>query len=84
MNTEQEKLIADGDEAAALLATSAFTSVINELVDQAFSSFVNSEPHEAEKREQSFHHYRAVIDVVNTLNQRVMIRDQIMAKTDET
>ena len=34
------------------------------------------------KREKIYHHYRALVDIVHTLNQRVAVRDEIIAKND--
>ena len=78
MATEQEILVEQGEQAETLLANPVFSSVVNELVDQAFQSFVNSQPQEADKREQSYRHYRALVDVVSTLKQRVAVRDGIV------
>ena len=78
MATEQEILVEQGEQAETLLADPVFSSVVNELVDQAFQSFVNSQPQEADKREQSYRHYRALVDVVSTLKQRVAVRDGIV------
>jgi len=75
---EQERLIKLGDDAAAFIEAPAFGSVIDNLVDGAFHAFVNSKPEEAELRERTYNHYRALVDVVNTLKQHVAVRDQIM------
>ena len=77
MPTQEEQLVTAGDEAEALLGASAFTSVINELVEQTFQTFVNTAPEDREKREQTYNHYRALVDVVNTLKQRVEVRNSI-------
>lgn len=77
MPTQEEQLVVAGDEAEALLGASAFTSVINELVEQTFQTFVNTSPEDREKREQAYSHYRALVDVVNTLKQRVEVRNSI-------
>ena len=78
MPTQEEQLVVAGDEAEALLGASAFTSVINELVEQTFQTFVNTSPEDREKREQTYSHYRALVDVVDTLKQRVQVRDSII------
>lgn len=78
MASEQEILVEQGEQAETLLADPVFSSVVNELVDQTFQSFVNSQPQEADKREQSYRHYRALVDVVSTLKQRVAVRDGIV------
>jgi|DEB0MinimDraft_4_1074332.scaffolds.fasta_scaffold57777_1 hypothetical protein len=75
---EQERLISLGDNAEELLSNKAFTKTINGLVEATYNAFVNSKPDEAESRERTYNHYRALVDVVNTLNQQVAVRDQIM------
>ena len=78
MSTQEEQLVVAGDEAEVLLQSSAFTSVVNELVDQAFQTFVSTAPEDNQKREYSYNHYRSIVDVVNTLKQRVLVRDSIV------
>lgn len=77
MPSQEEQLVVAGDEAEVLLQSPAFTSVINELVDQAFQTFVNTAPEDKDKRESAYSHYRALVDVVNTIKQRVEVRDTI-------
>ena len=78
MTTQEEQLVVAGDEADVLLKGTAFTSVINELVERAFQTFVNTAPEDKEKREHAYSHYRALVDVVDTLKQRVQVRDSII------
>ena len=78
MPTQEEQLVVAGDEADVLLKGTAFTSVINELVERAFQTFVNTAPEDKEKREYAYSHYRALVDVVDTLKQRVQVRDSIL------
>ena len=68
-----------GAEAEHLLDNPAFNSTVNNLVDQAFQAFCNSKPEQTTERERSYHHYRALVDIVSTLQQRVSVRDQIVA-----
>lgn len=82
MPAQEEQLVAAGDEAEAVLSAPAFTSVVNDLVESAFADFVNTEPDGYEQREQAYNHYRAIVDVVNTLKQRVEVRDGIRAQGD--
>jgi len=84
MPTQEEQLVTAGDEAEVLLKSSAFTSVVDSIVESAFSTFVNSQPDDKLKRETSYHHYRAIADVVNTLKQRVEVRDNILAQGDNS
>ncbi len=78
MPTQEEQLVMAGDEAGAVLNGSAFNSVINDLVERTFQTFVNTEPADKEKREYAYNHYRALVDVVDTLKQRVQVRDSII------
>jgi hypothetical protein len=78
MPTQEEQLVVAGDEAGAVLSGSAFNSVINELVEKSFQTFVNTEPADKDKREYAYNHYRALVDVVDTLKQRVQVRDSII------
>lgn len=79
MTEDQEKLVTKGDEAETLIESSAFNNCINALVEATFNGYVNSEPDAADKREQNYRHYRALVDVVNTLKQWVSVRDEIHA-----
>jgi hypothetical protein len=78
MPTQEEQLVMAGDEAGAVLSGSAFNSVINELVERSFQTFVNTEPADKDKREYAYNHYRALVDVVDTMKQRVQVRDSII------
>ena len=77
---KEEQLCSLGDEAEVLLKTPAFDATINQLVETSFQAFVNSKPEDTESRERSYAHYRALVDIVSTLQQRVSIRDEIQAK----
>ena len=77
MTTQEEQMIQQGDEAEQILGSSTFQVTVNELVDESFKAFVNSEPHDTEKREQSYRHYRALVDVVNHFKHKVAVRDSI-------
>ena len=78
MPEQEEQLVLAGDEAEVLLQSPAFTSVIDETVETAFQTFVNTEPDKSGERELVYTHYRAIVDVVNTLKQRVLVRDSIV------
>ena len=79
---KESDLILDGDEADGLLHNDAFNKVVNNLVEETFQRFVNTKPEEKDQREQSYYHYRALVGIVHTLQQRVAVRDEIMAKRD--
>lgn len=82
MTTQEEQMIQQGDDAEQILGSSAFTATVNELVDEAFKAFVNTEPHETEKRENTYRHYRALVDVVNHFKHKVAVRDSINEQGD--
>ena len=80
---KQDELVRIGAEAEQLLDNPAFNSTVNNLVDQAFQAFCNSKPEQSTERERSYHHYRALVDIVSTLQQRVAVRDQIVASRQQ-
>lgn len=83
MATEEEQLLLMGNDADALLKQEGFMRVVNNLVENTFQSFVNSKPDESEIRETLYHQYRALIMIMETLQQRVAVRDQILEKRDD-
>ena len=80
---EEEQLVLQGEAAEVLLDSDAFSSTVNQLVDASFQNFTNSTPEENEKREAAYHHYRALVDIVSTLRQRVQVKDEIVAKKSD-
>ena len=83
MANEEEQLLLMGNDADALLKQEGFMRVVNNLVENTFQSFVNSKPDESEIRESLYHQYRALILIMETLQQRVSVRDQIIEKRDD-
>jgi hypothetical protein len=79
----EEQLVALGTDAEALLATEAFNKTMNIMVDATVQAFLGSAPDEDSKRTEAHAHYRALVDIVNTLRQQVEVRDQINAKDSE-
>ena len=77
---KEEQLCRLGDEAEVLLKTEAFNRTVNQLVDVSFQAFCNSKPEDKDARERSYAHYRALVDIVSTLQQRVSVRDEVQAK----
>jgi len=75
-------MIKYGEDCETLLKSEPFTRVINTLVDQTFQNFVNSKPEDNKERSITYYHYRALVDVVNTLKQQVSVKDEILAKAD--
>jgi len=73
----EEELVTQGDEAEQLLSSTAFNACVNTLVEGTFTTYVNSDPSDDAGRETNYRHYRALVDVANTLKQWVSIRDEI-------
>ena len=73
----EEELVTQGDEAEQLLSSTAFNACVNTLVEGTFTTYVNSDPDDSAGRELTYRHYRALVDVANTLKQWVSIRDEI-------
>ena len=80
----EQELINQGEDAEALLKSEPFNRVVNKLVEQQFQSFVNSTPEQSKERSITYYHYRALVDVVNTLKQQVSIKDEVLAKRDNS
>jgi|TARA_B110000285_G_scaffold215398_1_gene261693 hypothetical protein len=83
MKTE-EQLVNEGTAAEVLLQSEAFDSVVNDLVETTFQSFATSAPGENENREGAYQSYKALVDIVNTLKQRVAVRDDINERASES
>lgn len=79
---EEEQLVETGEAAEAVLSQPAFNQVVNNLVERSFQTFVNTKPDQGSDRELAYNHYRALVDVVETLKQQVSIKDEILAKGD--
>ena len=79
MEDQQMKLVEQGIAAEKLLAAEALNSTVNQLVDATFQAFVNSEPEENDARDRAYQHYRALVDIVGTLQQRVQVKTEIEA-----
>jgi hypothetical protein len=81
---KEEQLLKQGDDAEQLIKSDTFNNVVNSLVESTFQAFVNTKPEEGTNRERTYNHYRALVDIVNTLQQRVSVRDQIMDKRNNS
>lgn len=76
---ETDVLVQQGNDAETILDNQAFSNIVNSIVDASFQTFSNTKPEETSARERAYNHYRAIVDIVNTLQQRVQVRDQILA-----
>jgi hypothetical protein len=81
-NESDDAMVEQGNDAETLLNSDAFNRTVNSIVDATFQTFVNSQYPEKEKRDTSHAHYRALVDLVSTLKERVSVRDEIMAKIE--
>jgi hypothetical protein len=81
---KEEQLLKQGDAADVLLKSETFNNVVNSLVESTFQAFVNTKPEDGDNRERTYNHYRALVDIVNTLQQRVSVRDEIMNKRNNS
>lgn len=79
---EEQNLLQLGDEADELLRNQTFNKTVNNLVEATFQSFVNTAPEDKEGREKNYHHYRALVDIIHTLQQRVNVRNQVLENAD--
>ncbi len=75
--TQEEQLIELGNQSEQLLQSSAFTSIVNHLIDQSFQGFVTSKPEDEDSRTAVYYQYQALREIVDTMKQRVAIRDEI-------
>lgn len=83
VSLNEDAMIDAGNDAETLLKNEVFNKTIDGLVQSTFQGFVNTAPEQTEEREKAYHHYRALVDIMHTLTQRVQVRDQILAKADE-
>ncbi len=80
--SKEEELIQYGNDCELVLKSESFNRVVNSLVEQSFQKFVNSQPEQKVERETAYNHYRALVDVVNTLKQQVAVKEEIITKGD--
>ena len=80
---DEPKLIEIGQDAEILLGSETFTRVTTMLADMAIQAFMNSAPEQRDERERSYHHYRALLEIVSTLKQQVSVKDEILKKQNE-
>lgn len=81
--TQEEQLVLQGDDAEFLLNNEAFKTTIESLVELSFQAFCMSEPENTNGRERTYAHYRALCELVDTLKQRVSVRDEINERASD-
>jgi hypothetical protein len=72
-----EELIENGLMAKELLNNATFNNTIRRLIDGTVQAILSSKPEENKQRELGYSHYRALCDIVNTLQQQVGVMENI-------
>jgi hypothetical protein len=78
-----EELLQRGNAAQQLLDTDIFRQVTKDLMDYYLSAIIQSAPADKDNRENAYFSSRALQDLIAVLNQWVVVRDQIIANTEE-
>jgi|TARA_B110000908_G_C10049887_1_gene355694 hypothetical protein len=79
-----EQLAQEGNDAETLLNSTAFSGVVNGLLESTFEKFCMSENGEESLREDTYQGYRALVSLVDTLKGKVAVRDQINERASES
>ena len=80
--TQEDQMVAMGTDAEQFLNSEVFTSVVNSLVELSFNTYINSAPKDIEQRNAVYYQYQALREIVDTIKQRVAIRDEIESKNE--
>ena len=73
-----QQIIEQGSQAETLLSSDAFTKTVRGLLDNYVSVFFSTEPLQTDERQAAFFGARAMNEIINTLNQQVSMKDQIL------
>lgn len=82
-NVNNELLVTQGQDAELLLKNEIFNKVVKALLDQYVQVFFNTDPAQADERNIAYYSARSVQEVINTLNQQVLMKNQIVEKNEE-
>jgi len=82
-NVNNELLVTQGQDAELLLKNESFNKVVKALLDQYVQVFFNTDPAQANERNIAYYSARSVQEVINTLNQQVLMKNQIVEKNEE-
>lgn len=82
-NNNNELLVTQGQDAELLLKNESFNKVVKALLDQYVQVFFNTDPAQADERNIAYYSARSVQEVINTLNQQVLMKNQIVEKNEE-
>ena len=72
-----------GNDAEQLLQNETFNRTINGPVEASRQAFAASAPEDTKGEKKTHAHY-ALVDIVHTLQQRVSVRDEILANNDNS
>lgn len=83
MSTNEEQLVSQGQDAEILLKNENFNKVVKGLLDQYVQVFFNTDPAQTDERSIAYYSARSIQEVINTLNQQVLMKNQILKKNEE-
>lgn len=83
MSTNEEQLVMQGQDAEILLKNENFNKVVKGLLDQYVQVFFNTDPSQTDERSIAYYSARSIQEVINTLNQQVLMKNQILKKNEE-
>ena len=79
---EQEQVQKNSDT-PSLDKNESFNKVVKGLLDQYVQVFFNTDPSQSDERNIAYYSARSVQEVINTLNQQVLMKNQILEKNEE-
>lgn len=83
MSTNEDQLVSQGQDAEILLKNENFNKVVKALLDQYVQVFFNTDPSQNDERSIAYYSARSIQEVINTLNQQVLMKNQILKKNEE-
>jgi len=83
MSTNEDQLVSQGQDAEILLKNENFNKVVKALLDQYVQVFFNTDPAQTDERSIAYYSARSIQEVINTLNQQVLMKNQILKKNEE-
>lgn len=80
---EDHQIIEQGHHAETLLANEAFNSTVRGLLDQYVGIFFSTDPMQEDERQVAYFSARAVQEIINTLNQKVLMKNQVLEAKEQ-
>lgn len=74
----EEELIKRGTDAEFLLTNEMFRQTVQRLLDTNVHMFFNSDPQDEDVRSVAYHTSRSLTEIINTLQQEVQTKAQII------